>query len=327
MPTLSDFASNDRAARVALSFVGTPNDPATGRLLVQVGAVELFKLIAKEGCVPGMDDISATVWRNRIRSAITRKSLAARISDARSFRVIIPSDPDWPVALEDLGERTPYALWVKGRTELLSTPLAQRITMTGSRAATAYGICVTEELCDGLTASGKTIVSDAAYGVDGSVHRAALARSGDTIAVLASGIDNPYPIGHADLLQRIESLGLVVTEVPPSVTPTRQRFIDRARILGALSATTVVVEAGARSGALRTAHEAIAMGRQVGAVPGPVTSAASTGTNLLLQRGLARVITNSHDISNLEKHRWGDPEQRSIHRGAPHFDAQNSWGL
>lgn len=324
MLTLSDFASDDRAARVVLSFVGTPNDLATGRLLGQIGEVELVKLIIKEGPVPGMDDVSAAVWRDRVRSAMTPESLAARINDARSFRVIIPSDPDWPAALEDLGERTPYALWAKGRTELLSTPLSQRITMTGSRAATSYGAHVTEELCDGLTRDGKTLVAGAAYGIDGSVHRAVLARGGDTIAVLASGIDRPYPMGHADLLERVGNRGLAVSEVPPGQSPTRQSFINRARMLGALSGTTVVIEAGVRSDTIRLVHEAAELGRHVGAVPGPVTSAASTGTNLLLQRGLARVITSSHDISNLEEQKRGASERKSIHHGAPHCAAQDS---
>ncbi len=131
MPTLSEFATDDRAARMALSFVGTPNDPTTGHLLEQVGAVELIKLVSKDGPVPGMDDIATAVWRDRIRSATTLEHLATRIGGARSFRVIIPSDPDWPAALNDLGDRTPYALWAKGRTELLSTPISQRITITG----------------------------------------------------------------------------------------------------------------------------------------------------------------------------------------------------
>jgi len=324
MSTLSEFATDDRTARVALSLVGTPNDPTTGRLLEQVGAVELIKLVGMDGSVPGMDDVATAVWRDRMRSATTPESLATRISDARSFRVIIPSDPDWPAALNDLGDRTPYALWAKGRTELLSTPISQRVTITGARAATSYGAHVTEELCDDLTTSGKTLVAGAAYGIDGSVHQAALRRGGDTIAVLASGIDRPYPMGHADLLERVGNRGLTISEVPPGTAPTRQRFLDRARILGALSGTTVVVEAGARSGTLRIAQEAAELGRRVGAVPGPVTSAASAGANSLLQQGMARVVTNGHDVIDLEVQNRSAPERMSIHQGAPRVASQHS---
>lgn len=324
MPTLAEFATDDRAARVALSFVGTSNDPATGRLLKRVGAVELIKLVGKDGPVPGMDDISAAVWRERIRSAATPERIAARMVDARSFRVITPSDPDWPTALNYLGDRAPFALWAKGRTELLFTRLGERITMAGSRAATSYGAHVTDELCEDLIPAGKALVSGAAYGIDGAVHRAVLARGGDTIAVLASGVDRPYPMGHADLLERIGTRGLVISEVPPGMVPTRQRFLDRARILGALSGTTVIVEAGARSGTVRIAHEAAELGRPVGAVPGPVTSAASTGTNLLLQQGLAQVITSGHDVVNLGKQKMSAPERMLIHQGAPRVAPQNS---
>ncbi|WP_373425636.1 DNA-processing protein DprA [Microbacterium sp. W4I4] len=106
---------------------------------------------------------------------------------------------------------------------------------------------------------------------------------GKTIAVLAGGVDRAYPAGHTDLFARIEQQGLLVSEVAPGVAPTRQRFLDRGRIMAALSSTTVIVEAGARSGSLRVANEAVELGRSVGAVPGPVTSAASYGSNILLR--------------------------------------------
>ena len=318
MPALTALARDDRSARVLLSMIGTPADVATGKLLTEVGAAELISIAEGDGTVPGMDRVEAAVWRGRLLSAATPDRLAERIVEASKFRVIIPSDPDWPTSLNDLGARAPYALWAKGRTELLAEPLPQRITVTGARAATAYGAHVTDELCEGLAQSGRTLVAGAAYGIEASVHRAALLRDMNTIAVLASGVDRPYPAGHADLIDRIAREGLLLSEVPPSVAPTRQRFIDRSRILAALSSATIIVEAGSRSGSLHTATEAAQLGRLVGAVPGPVTSAASTGTNLMLQSGQASVITNGSDIMRMVEGETNAPARSAIREGAPH---------
>ncbi len=327
MPALTALARDDRSARVLLSIIGTPADVATGKLLTEVGAAELISIAEGDGTVPGMDRVEAAVWRDRLLSAATPDRLAERIVEASKFRVIIPSDPDWPTSLNDLGARAPYALWAKGRTELLAEPLPQRITVTGARAATAYGAHVTDELCEGLAQSGRTLVAGAAYGIEASVHRAAFLRDMNTIAVLASGVDRPYPAGHADLIDRIAREGLLLSEVPPSVAPTRQRFIDRSRILAALSSATIIVEAGSRSGSLHTATEAAQLGRLVGAVPGPITSAASTGTNLLLQSGHACVITNGSDIVRMVEGETNAPARSVIRAGAPYAVSPKSWVL
>ena len=318
MLTLADLAKDDRSARVMLAMVSSPNDVLSRNLLERVSTVELIALADSDGPVPGMDRVEAAVWRDHLHSAAMPDHLAARMAEASSFRVIIPSDPDWPTTLNDLGHRAPYALWAKGRTELLTQPLPQRITVTGARADTSYGAHVTDELCGDLAQGGRTLVAGAAYGIEASAHRAALLRDANTIAVLASGVDRPYPAGHADLIDRIAREGLLLSEVPPSVAPTRQRFIHRSRILAALSGATIIVEAGPRSGSLHTATEAAQLGRLVGAVPGPVTSAASTGTNLLLQNGHAHVITNGSDIVRMLEGEANAPERSVIREGAPH---------
>lgn len=201
--------------------------------------------------------------------------------------------------MNDLGERAPYVLWAKGDAALLARDSRERVTITGARAATAYGVHVTEEITDALVRADRVIVAGGAYGIEGSAHRGARARNGSTIAVLAAGVDRPYPAGHTDPIDRIARQGLVISEVPPGRAPTMQRFIDRSRILAAISSASVVVEAGARSGTLHTVREALTLGRAVGAVPGPVTSAASTGANRLLQEGQAQVITNGTDVVRL----------------------------
>ena len=318
MLALSDLAEDNRAARVMLAMVSSSVDALTRNLLEKVSAVELIALADGDGPVPGMDRVEAAVWRDHLHSAATPDRVATRMAETSSFRVIIPGDPDWPTALNDLGYRAPYALWAKGRTELLTQPLPQRITVTDARADTACGAHVTD---------GRTLVAGAAYGIEASVHRSALIRDANTIAVLASGVDRPYPAGHADLIDRIAREGLLLSEAPPSVAPTRQRFIDRSRILATLSSATIIVEAGSRSGSLHAATEAAQLGRLVGAVPGPVTSAASTGTNLLLQDGHARVITNGADIVRMLDGETNAPERSLIRQGAPHVVSSNSRAL
>jgi DNA processing protein len=142
------------------------------------------------------------------------------------------------------------------------------------------------------------VISGAAYGIDAAAHRGALAAGGVTIAVLACGVERAYPRGHDQLLERIAQEGVVVSEVPPGSAPTRWRFVKRNRLIAAMSSATVVVEAGVRSGAGITAREAANLGRHVGAVPGPVTSASSAGAHELLRQG-AVCITGAGDVAEL----------------------------
>jgi len=125
------------------------------------------------------------------------------------------------------------------------------------------------------------VVSGGAYGIDAAAHRAALAADGPTIAVMACGVDRPYPAGNGALLNRIADSGLLISEWPPGAAPHQHRFLVRNRLIAALTRGTVVVEAAARSGAMATAHRARRLGKQVMAVPGPVTSAMSVGCHEL----------------------------------------------
>lgn len=299
MPTLTDLARDERSARMLLSLVGTPNDRATGQLLSKVGAENLVALADDNTAIPGMDRADAAVWRERIHARYRVDQVASFLADSEHFRFLIPSDGQWPTSLRDLADRAPYGLWVIGNTDLLRGDVADRVTVTGSRAATGYGTFVAEEIASDLARDGRTVVAGGAYGIEGAAHRAALSGRGNTIAVMASGVDRPYPAGHNQLFEHIAQNGLIISEVPPGMTPTRQRFIDRSRIIAAVSGATVIVEAGARSGTMRTAQEAKALGRVVGTVPGPVTSAASYGTNSLAQEGIARVVTSAEDVAQL----------------------------
>ena len=225
--------------------------------------------------------------------------------DRRGGRLITPDDAEWPqLAFTVFGSaevrqkesgRTPLVLWAIGPARL-DRVAARAAAIVGTRAATAYGEHVAADLGAGLAERDVAVVSGAAYGIDGAAHRAALGVDGVTVAVLACGIDVPYPAGHSALLHRIGGSGLVVTEYPPGVRPARHRFLTRNRVVAALSGATVVVEAGLRSGAANTAAWAELMGRPVCAVPGPVTSSASAGCHALLRRDDVQLISRPEEV-------------------------------
>ena len=211
--------------------------------------------------------------------------------------VITPQHALWPEKLNNPLLMAPFALWARGEVELLSQG---QIALVGARAATGYGQGVTTELAYGLGQLGWVITSGGAYGIDAAAHRAALQGQGKTIAVLAGGVDRFYPVGNSDLLQGIlDQGGVVVSEMPLGSAPRRVRFLQRNRLIAALSSATVVVEAAWRSGALSTAHQAHELGIPVGAVPGPVTSVASAGCHRLLREGAASVVCDAGEVHEL----------------------------
>ena len=317
MDTITGLAKDERAARVALSVLVEPDDPLTGRLLNSVGSVETARLLTSEGPVPAMSEDAAALWRKRLppESSLEGVRFARQVLETHGIGVLIPDDEGFPASLRDLGDRTPYVLWVKGVASLVAGDVEERFTITGARAATSYGVHVAGSLAAELSAQEKVLVSGGAYGVDAAVHSAALAAGGHTIAVMAGGPDRPYPMGSRDLLERIGDLGLLISELPPGATPTRGRFIARARITAALSGSTTIVEAASRSGSLLVARKAHELGRVVGAVPGPVTSIASIGTHQILQERVADLITDASDlVALLHKGRAHSPAPSALSR-------------
>jgi DNA processing protein len=223
--------------------------------------------------------------------------LAFRSAARFGAELVTPEHPHWPTRINDLGHSAPVALWVRGNTEYLVDEAS--IAIVGARAATGYGEHVTMEITSGLVERGYTIVSGAAYGIDGMAHRAALASTGRTVAYLAGGVDRFYPSGHDALLARIVETGAVVSELPGGSSPTKWRFLMRNRLIAASTKATLVVEAAWRSGSLNVAGHAVALGRPLGAVPGPVTSAASAGCHRLIREFGARLITNADEAGEL----------------------------
>ncbi|WP_448262907.1 DNA-processing protein DprA [Microbacterium aurum] len=297
MTILSQIVQDERTARMALSMLVEPDDAVTGRLLGELGALELLRLAEGEDAVPGLSTVDAQLWRAQFQRSDARTLEQNLVGAERAdIGTLIPGDKEWPSALDDLGDRRPYVLWTRGTTSFLARPLNDLVTITGARASTSYGEHVAGQLASDLASAERVIVAGGAYGIEGAAHRAALASGGDTIAVMANGVDRPYPAGHRELLERVADLGLLVSEVPPAAVPTRHRFIARARLMAALSATTVVVEAGVRSGSMTVARRAHELGRAVGAVPGPVTSATSNGPHELLELKIARIVSHSEQI-------------------------------
>jgi len=222
---------------------------------------------------------------------------AAGLDDAqrRGIQLICPGEPGWPAGLDDLGAARPYALWARGS----GSPAAcgrRAVAVVGSRAATAFGTHVAAQFAAGLAGEGWTVVSGAAYGIDGAAHTGALAAGGPTVAVLACGVDHTCPSGHRALVEAIAALGAVVSEYPPGQLPDRRRFLARNRITAALTAGIVVVEAGVRGGTLNTARHARDLRRAVMAVPGPVTSGQSAGCHQLIRDHQAMCVTDAADV-------------------------------
>jgi DNA processing protein len=192
----------------------------------------------------------------------------------------------------------PLGLWIQGEPRLDELAAGRSVAIVGARAATEYGEHHAAEFAYTLASRNVAVFSGAAYGIDGAAHRGALAtdRPAATVAVLPCGIDGGYPAGHVGLLQRIATAGAVVSEYPPGVPPARHRFLQRHRLLAAISRATVVIEAGRRSGARHAARLAAELGRPVLAVPGPVSSAVSAGCHRLIQDGTARLATSADDV-------------------------------
>ncbi|MGI5128994.1 DNA-processing protein DprA [Pseudonocardia sp. CA-107938] len=282
-------------ARAYLSRVAEAPAPALARFTAAVGAVEAAARV-RQGAVP--EEVAAeTAGRRATDCAAADLELAHRCG----ARLVVPESPQWPAAsfaaFEVCGVPTlapPLALWVRGPADLVGlTELS--VAIVGARAASSYGLHVAGELGAGLATHEVCVVSGAALGIDGAAHRGALAGGGATVAVLACGIDRAYPTTHEALLARIATDGLVISEYPPGSVPGRHRFLVRNRLIAALGTATVVVEAGVRSGAHRTAADAQALGRPVMAVPGPVTSGSSAGCHRLIREG-AELVTRTEEV-------------------------------
>ncbi len=223
-------------------------------------------------------------------------------------------DPLFPAGLRDAAD-APWALIGRGDPALLERLAPdEAVTVVGARRASTYGREVARELCRELAAAGLVVVSGLAFGIDGCAHRGAL-DAGLTVAVLGCGADVAYPAAHRSLWRRIGERGLVLSELPPGTGAWRWTFPARNRIMAALAGMTVVVEAAERSGSLITADLAADLGRDLGAVPGPVGSRLSAGPHSLLAGG-ACLVRDAQDVLDAML----GPGVRHIDRAGPSLD-------
>ncbi|MEY9966397.1 DNA processing protein [Streptacidiphilus sp. MAP12-16] len=285
----------DRLARALLSRIVEPGDEVAGLMLQEHGAIETAERLSQGRDLPAGLARKGEGYRARAVGA----NPAADLDRAHYLgaRLVCPGDEDWPTQLDDLGAARPVGLWVRGGASLRLLAL-RSVAMVGARACTAYGAHVAAGLGAELADAAWVVVSGGAYGIDAAAHRGALAATGITIGILACGVDEIYPRGHSALLARIAEQGLLISELPLGAHPTKPRFLQRNRVIAALTRGTVVVEAARRSGALSTARRARDLNRLVMGVPGPVTSELSAGVHELLRSGGA-LVTDAAEIVEL----------------------------
>ncbi|MBD0861252.1 DNA-protecting protein DprA [Gordonia sp. zg691] len=292
-----------------LARVAEPPCAEVIALVDEVGPVEAASAIRRR-IVP--DDhravLAATAARYEADCTAEDLDTAARTG----ARLVTRADPEWPawsllaLSQADTAARggEPLALWVRGPARLDDLATAS-VALIGSRAASSYGEHVTQMFASGLAGEGLTVMSGGAFGIDGAAHRAAVTTGGVTAAVMACGIDRDYPASHAALLAEIARTGAVISEYPPGTTAAKHRFLTRNRLVAAMSLGTVVVEAGRRSGAANTAAWARKLGRPLGAVPGPVTSATSVGCHRMIADDLAVLVSDVASVVNLVRPEGG----------------------
>jgi DNA processing protein len=292
-------------ARAALTYLAEPADQWLNGLISAHGATRTLEAI-RSGQLPDPNGdfaipqfIQRRLQRSMERWRVRLDELPAPdevIAFRKSgIRLICPGDPEWPEQLADLGHEQPYALWLRGTADLRFNCL-RSVAVVGSRAATAYGSYVAAEFAASVAARGWAVVSGGAFGVDASAHRGALGADGVTVAVLACGVDVPYPVGHTELFEAVAAQGVIVSEWPPGRTVSRLRFLVRNRVIAALATGTLVVEAGERSGAVNTARHARDLGRRLMAVPGPVTSDQSAGCHRIIREWQGTLVTTAVEV-------------------------------
>jgi DNA processing protein len=298
--------SKDRAlalvAAGTISMVTEPGDRMAGALARSLGRLELVELMIEgldtgsvltalkavgdlEACRHSFGDLEGTLADSRQRwlPRLSKSRLEHLFtqSAALKLQLVTPEQDHWPRGLDDLQDSTPAMLFVEGESIVLSN-LNDAVSIVGSRAASPYGLQVTKRLVTELSQVSRATVSGGAIGIDAQVHATSVEQNLLTVAVMAGGLDRKYPKANFSLFTRIRARGALISELPPGVAPTRWRFLQRNRLIAAITPTTVVIEAGSRSGSMRTANNALELDRELFAVPGSVLSGTSLGTNGLI---------------------------------------------
>ncbi|WP_216378872.1 DNA-processing protein DprA [Arcanobacterium phocae] len=298
---------NEHSAAQAWSYLCEGGHPLAHALIEATSYEQALSWVKEYGTHSQLsDEIEEAIQRSGARGDYVRRTMQAwqlRLASYQEMSTftmkrmgisfLIPGDKQWPFSLDDLSAPV-FGLWIRGDVDVLSRPA---ISLVGSRAASSYGKRIARNLACDLSDT-HIIVSGGAFGIDAQAHLGALHNGKQTIIVSAGGVDRPYPLAHSDLFTATIAQGAILSESPPGAAPQRHRFLSRNRIIAALGAGTVVVEAPSRSGALSTARHAIDCGRPVGACPGLVDTPVADGCHLLIRNG-ATLIRNSADVREL----------------------------
>ena len=265
--------------------------------------LDTYKLITKFGATKTLNLINQNNPRNVIDKR--RKNRLANLEDIQelkynlkqnSISYLSANNVNWPKSLIDLGFNMPLGLFFKGDIDLLHQ---EKVSIVGTRKSSIYGNSIAGEFAFDLASIGFSVVSGGAIGIDTSSHHGALNAQGKTVCVQANGLHRLYPSKNEFLFEKIIKNGLMISEYPPGRNPTKNYFLDRNRIIAALSKSTMVVEAAEISGALSTVRHALRMQRLVLAVPGSIHSKSSVGTNELIRNREAESVTNLQQVLEL----------------------------
>jgi DNA processing protein len=284
-------AKTEEDAYLALSWISDVCDLETYRLITKFGAIETLNLINQ----------------NNPRNAFEkrRKNRIETIGDIQELKYVLKRfsinylpaiDANWSKSLIDLGFNMPLGIFFKGDIDLLHQ---ESISIVGTRKSSIYGNSIAGEFAFDLASIGFNVVSGGAIGIDTASHHGALNAQGKTICVQANGLHKFYPSKNDFLFEKIIKNGLMISEYPPGRNPNKNYFLDRNRIIAALSKSTMVVEAAEISGALSTVRHALRMQRLVLAVPGSIHSKSSVGTNELIRNREAESVTNLQQVLEL----------------------------
>ena len=283
------LSANLKAGKKIAEYFHDPED-ALRALPEDLVALGLKREEAEEICSPGLVD---------------RASQVIVKAGKKGLRVFTPEDEEYPDSLREIFD-PPLVLYCAGRPEVLNEPA---VSIVGSRTPTPYGRAMTEKLAQELAGLGLVIVSGMARGIDSIAHWGAL-KTGKTVAVLGSGLENIYPKENRALFRKIAEAGAILSEFPPEAPPLGFHFPLRNRIISGLSLAVVVVEASQKSGSLITARLGLEQNREIMAVPGNVTSSLSLGANWLIKSG-AKLVETWEDV--VEELPW-DLRERVLSR-------------
>lgn len=293
-----DFKETDFEATKALivwNALVEPGDRVASQLIHHLGPIGALQAFAERRDLGPEYRQAYERWIPRYSANLAEMKIS--LAKKHDLKLLLPNDELWPASLNDLGAHAPLLIWYRGNCELFRT-VDKSVGVVGSRNASNYGQRVTSDLVSMVVAEKAAVVSGGALGIDTVAHRVALGCQGSTVAIMAGSLDLPYPAANFDLFNEIAHSGLLISEMSPGSNPTRWRFLQRNRLIAAVSKCIVVTEAGLRSGSINTVNHAGELGRPVFAIPGPITSPSSAGCNRLIIEQKAQLLMDVDDLPN-----------------------------